>query len=94
MPLPDTGWARGKCGYKILQYFSAGVPAVASPVGVTSELVGSQRGVLADSPDDWHSALQGLIADADQRRERGRAPGRSSSAITPTSAGRPIWPPC
>jgi glycosyltransferase involved in cell wall biosynthesis len=73
MPLPDTRWARGKCGYKILQYFSAGVPAVASPVGVTSELVSSERGVLADSPGEWHAALQGLIANADQRREQGAA---------------------
>ena len=37
MPLADTEWTRGKCGYKLLQYFSAGVPAVASPVGVNRE---------------------------------------------------------
>ena len=73
MPLPDTDWARGKCGYKVLQYFSAGVPAVASPVGVATELVGSERGVLAASPQEWHSALERLIDDVDERRERGAA---------------------
>jgi hypothetical protein len=73
MPLPDTDWARGKCGYKILQYFSAGVPAVASPVGVNSELIGSDRGLLAASTTDWHSALERLIDDAAERRERGAA---------------------
>jgi glycosyltransferase involved in cell wall biosynthesis len=73
MPLPDTAWARGKCGYKILQYFSAGVPAVASPVGVTSELVGTERGVLAAGQQEWYSALEALIADADERRQRGAA---------------------
>jgi glycosyltransferase involved in cell wall biosynthesis len=71
MPLPDTEWARGKCGYKILQYFSAGVPAIASPVGVTSGLVGDERGILARSPEEWRSALELLIDDPDQRRERG-----------------------
>lgn len=73
MPLPDTDWARGKCGYKILQYFSAGVPAIASPVGVTSELIGDDRGLLASTPQQWSAALEQLIADAEERRQRGAA---------------------
>ena len=71
MPLPDTEWARGKCGYKLLQYFAAGVPAVASPVGVNPELIGSERGLLAASPEEWGRALTQLGGDARERRERG-----------------------
>jgi hypothetical protein len=71
MPLPDTEWARGKCGYKVLQYFSAGIPAVASPVGITRELVGEERGMLATSPTEWRSALETLLAGVDERRQRG-----------------------
>lgn len=73
MPLPDTDWARGKCGYKVLQYFCAGVPAIASPVGVGAELIGDERGLLAASPEEWSSALERLIDDAAERRERGVA---------------------
>ncbi len=73
MPMPDTEWTRGKCGYKLLQYFSAGVPAVASPVGVNRALVGDERGVLATSEDEWLAALERLVGDADARRELGRA---------------------
>jgi len=73
MPVPDTDWARGKCGYKLLQYFCAGVPAVGSPVGVNSEIVGRERGILASSPQEWQGALDQLISDADERRERGQA---------------------
>jgi glycosyltransferase involved in cell wall biosynthesis len=73
MPLPDTEWARGKCGYKLLQYFSAGVPAVASPVGVTRELLADGRGELATTREEWEAALLGLVADTAQRRERGAA---------------------
>jgi len=76
MPLPDTEWARGKCGYKLLQYFSAGVPAVASPVGVARELLADGRGELAASSQEWERALLELVADAAQRRQRGAA-GRS-----------------
>jgi Glycosyl transferases group 1 len=73
MPLPDTEWTRGKCGYKVLQYFAAGVPAVASPVGVAPELIGQDRGLLAASSEDWHAALEQLIADVEERRQRGAA---------------------
>jgi glycosyltransferase involved in cell wall biosynthesis len=73
MPLPDSEWARGKCGYKILQYFSAGVPAVASPVGVSSKLVGRERGLLATTHEEWFVALDRLSNNASEREERGTA---------------------
>jgi hypothetical protein len=73
MPLRDSAWARGKCGYKLLQYFAAGVPAIASPVGVNPLLVGDDRGLLADSAAEWGRALKQLAADAGERRQRGAA---------------------
>lgn len=73
MPLPDTDWARGKCGYKLLQYFAAGVPAVASPVGVNPSLIGSERGYLASSEAEWRSSLRALVQSVAERRDRGRA---------------------
>jgi len=71
MPLPDGEWTRGKCGYKLLQYFAAGVPAIASPVGVNRDIVGDERGILASSGDEWFEALELLVADAETRQEMG-----------------------
>jgi glycosyltransferase involved in cell wall biosynthesis len=73
MPLPDSDWGRGKCGYKVLQYFAAGVPAVANPVGVATELIDDERGILAASAEQWEHALQTLITDTLERRQRGAA---------------------
>ncbi len=73
LPQPDDEWARGKCGYKVLQYFAAGVPAVGSPVGVTTDLITDERGLIAGTEDEWHRALMSLIEDPAQRMEQGRA---------------------
>lgn len=71
MPLPDDPWTRGKCGYKLLQYFSAGVPAVASPVGTNLDIVGPDRGRLASTETEWLEALDELLLSSTTRREMG-----------------------
>lgn len=71
MPLPDSAWARGKSGYKLLQYFAAGVPAVASPVGINAELVADGRGLTATSEAEWTSALLSLARSGAERQQRG-----------------------
>jgi glycosyltransferase involved in cell wall biosynthesis len=73
MPMPDTAWTRGKCGYKLLQYFAAGIPAIASPVGVNTALVDSTRGRLASTDAEWTRALNELITDVQVRQELGSA---------------------
>jgi glycosyltransferase involved in cell wall biosynthesis len=64
MPLADTPWSRAKCSFKLLQYMALGIPAVASPVGMNTEVVEHGRnGFLAQSPDDWFSCLDRLLSD-------------------------------
>lgn len=39
MPLSDSLWERGKCGYKLIQYMACGVLVVASAVGVNKQII-------------------------------------------------------
>jgi len=74
MPLSDTPWARGKCGYKLIQYMACGLPVVASPVGVNAKIVEhGVNGFLAETDDDWHNAILTLMNDASLRRRMGEA---------------------
>jgi glycosyltransferase involved in cell wall biosynthesis len=80
MPLTDDIWSRGKCGFKILQYFSVGVPVVASPVGINSDIV--QHGVngfLSTTDEEWESNLAALLSDKSLREKMGAA-GRKTVA--------------
>lgn len=72
MPLDDTHWARGKCGYKILQYMGVGVPVVASPVGINSEFIRpGEAGFLASNGEEWYLGLRALIISPESRKSMG-----------------------
>ncbi|MCK5408548.1 MAG: glycosyltransferase [Candidatus Krumholzibacteria bacterium] len=72
MPIPQTDWARGKCGFKIIQYMALGIPTVASPAGVNSRLIeNGVDGYLCDTESEWERALERLLADPGLRRRMG-----------------------
>ncbi|MBU0764309.1 MAG: glycosyltransferase, partial [Bacteroidetes bacterium] len=74
MPLPDTEWAKGKCGLKGLQYMSLGIPTIMSPVGVNTEIIRNGiNGFLADSEDEWVRRLSELIESRELREKLGSA---------------------
>ena len=64
MPLPEDVWAKGKCGFKALQYMALGIPAVVSDVGVNAEIVDHDvNGCVCRTPEDWFNCLEKLITD-------------------------------
>jgi len=72
MPLPDTDWTRMKGGYKLLQYMSAGIPCVASPVGINQSIVKpGENGFLASTEVEWYMTLEKLICDRELRTKLG-----------------------
>ncbi len=78
MPLPDDDFTRGKCGVKLLQYMAAGVPGVASPVGVNSDIVvHGANGMLARTDEDWYQCLRTLALDAGARTRLGEEARRT-----------------
>ena len=75
MPLFENEvWDRYKCGLKLIQYMAAGIPAVASPVGVNAAIVTpGHDGLLATSDSEWTTALEELLADETKRHAMGTA---------------------
>ncbi|MHC1696852.1 MAG: glycosyltransferase family 4 protein [Geobacteraceae bacterium] len=72
MPLPDSPWERGKCGFKLMQYMACGLPVIASPVGVNKRLVeDGVNGFLASNDGEWVRALGRLRDNAALRTSMG-----------------------
>jgi len=72
MPLPDTPWERGKCGFKLIQYMASGLPVIASPVGVNCEIVDhGENGFLARDTKQWVKYFQLLIGNQELSQNMG-----------------------
>ncbi len=70
MPLPDTEWAKGKCGLKALQYMAMKIPPVISPVGVNKEIVEhGVNGFLAGTKGEWVEYLDRSVREASLREK-------------------------
>jgi glycosyltransferase involved in cell wall biosynthesis len=74
MPLADSDWERGKCGYKLIQYMAESLPVIASNVGANPRIVTHGiTGFLASTTTEWVAALQQLRAFPEARLQMGTA---------------------
>uniref|UniRef100_UPI00356A49D7 glycosyltransferase family 4 protein n=1 Tax=Desulfosarcina sp. TaxID=2027861 RepID=UPI00356A49D7 len=72
MPLPNTPWAKGKCGYKLIQYMACGLPVVASKVGANIDIVEpGKNGFLVSTPQEWAGAIERIVTDDKLRKRMG-----------------------
>jgi glycosyltransferase involved in cell wall biosynthesis len=92
MPLVDDPLQRAKCGAKLLQYMAAGLPVIASPVGVNRIIVEhGETGFLAADREGWGSALRQLAADPALRRRLGAAGRARAEAGYSVRRWLPAW---
>lgn len=79
-PFPDAGWTPWRCHGKVLQYMAAGVPTVASRVGILPDYIrDGETGYLAATDDEWLDRL-GRLADDPVLRHRIGLAGRDTIA--------------
>jgi len=77
-PMPNNEYTHGKCGLKVLQYMAAGIPVIASPVGVHLNIIQhGTNGFLADTDDEWLNYLLLFAENVDLRETMGQQARRT-----------------
>lgn len=72
MPLVDNEWTRGKCGFKLIQYGSIGIPSLGSNVGVNNDIIDDCKTGYLIGNDSWYEKLEILITDFELRKKMGQ----------------------
>lgn len=68
MPLLDADYEKGKCSFKIIQYFSSSLAVLASPVGMNKDVIeNGVNGYLVLTVSDWIKNLSRLLTDDELR---------------------------
>lgn len=57
MPIPDNDFAKGKGGFKLVQYIASGIPVVGSNVGFNKEIISENVGMLINEEKFWCDAV-------------------------------------
>jgi glycosyltransferase involved in cell wall biosynthesis len=74
MPLTDSPWEKGKCGFKLIKYMGCAKPVVASPVSSNNDIVThGVTGYLASTEKEWEEHLLTLIYDMERSIQFGTA---------------------
>lgn len=80
MPLPESEWAQGKSGYKLIQYMALAKATVGSAIGANNQIIShGETGFLAHTEADWLTSLSALRDNPDLAQRLGQA-GRQRAA--------------
>ncbi|MBC7391365.1 MAG: glycosyltransferase family 4 protein, partial [Opitutaceae bacterium] len=69
MPLENTDWEEGKCGFKALQYMALGIPTIVSPTGANSKIISNGvNGFVCETNEEWKNKISTLLIDEEKRQ--------------------------
>lgn len=81
MPLDDTLWEKGKCGFKLVQYMACGLPVIASAAPANQEIIDDEvNGFIILNENEWYAAFEKLIVDTSLRERFGKT-GRNKIEV-------------
>ncbi len=72
MPLANTDVAKGKCGFKLIQYMGLGVVSIASAITANTEIIDDNKNGFLVYNNDWFDVLNKVISQRNRFKEIGK----------------------
>ncbi len=72
MPLENTPFNQGKCGFKLVQYMGCSLPTIATPLEANVKINRSKKNLHAITIEDWVNAFEKVYHNQDYFREVGK----------------------
>ncbi|MCU0417883.1 MAG: glycosyltransferase family 1 protein [Cytophagaceae bacterium] len=74
MPMKDSEWSKGKCGFKLIQYGALGIPSICDFTEANASIVPhTVGGFVCERTSDWESAMLQLLLNPALRQKMGSA---------------------
>lgn len=62
MPLEDNDLTKGKCGFKLIQYMSLGIPSIGQKITVNEEIIPTpEHGWLVKNEQEWLETIEYVL---------------------------------
>ena len=71
MPLENTPFNRGKCGFKLVQYMGCSLPTIATPLEANVKINRNKKNLYAITTEDWVSAFEKVFHNQDYFKQVG-----------------------
>lgn len=71
MPLEDTPFNQGKCGFKLIQYMGCSLPTLSTPLEANKKINRNKKNLHAVTTEDWVKAFENVYHNLDYFREVG-----------------------
>lgn len=71
MPLENTSFNQGKCGFKLVQYMGCSLPTIASPLEANVKINRNRKNLFAITNEDWLGAIEKVYTNQLYFREVG-----------------------
>ncbi|TDD98380.1 glycosyltransferase family 4 protein [Flavobacterium cellulosilyticum] len=73
MPLENTAFNQGKCGFKLVQYMGCSLPTISSPLEANLKINRNKKNLHATSNQEWMDAFEKVYENQSYYREVGLA---------------------
>lgn len=69
MPLLNTDFNKGKCGFKLIQYMACGIPTISTPLIANVKINRNKKNLHASNSDEWLQCFEKIAEQKEYYRE-------------------------